>query len=288
MELERLDIIRREDGSLACNGFAEIKTELERLAQNYSAIVFTADEVKAAKDYRAQLNGFKTRAKAELTQRRKEELAKLDDFDRQIKELCAIIDKPIAAIDEQIKAFEEEEKKAKKEKCLKVFESTDDKPDWLTFEQIENPKWTNASFKISDVNKEIIEKITRINNDLMILKEIEFSFEATEFYKRTLDAAAAIAEGKRHAEIQRKKEEAERLAAEEIKLKEVPQETTETVIVATNEPEPINAPSETETANMAETKEERSWMTLQFKINTDDFNAFEKWALDRNIEWRMA
>ena len=285
MELERLDIIRCEDGSLTCNGFAEMKTELEKLAETYAGIVFTADDIKAAKEYRAKLNLYKNMAKAELTQRRKEELAKLEDFDRQIKELVSIIDKPITAIDEQIKAFEEEEKAKKREKCIQIFANTENVPEWLEFSQIENPKWLNATYKISDINKEIIEKVAKINTDIELINELPgFNFEAIECYKRNLDASAAIAEGKRLANIQKMKEEAaekERQAMEN-EARAQAQADAEPV----KELEPVNVPAETEKANTTQNNV-KEWMTLKIKVDVADFDAFEEWAYQRGIEWRM-
>ena len=293
MELERLDIIRREDGSLTCNGFAEMKTELEKLAETYAGIVFTADDIKAAKEYRAKLNSYKNMAKAELTQRRKEELAKLEDFDRQIKELVSIIDKPITAIDEQIKAFEEEEKAKKREKCMQIFANTENVPEWLEYGQIENPKWLNATYKISDINKEIIEKVAKINTDIELINELHgFNFEAIECYKRNLDASAAIAEGKRLANIQKMKEEA--AAAEKEKQERMAQAAMENEARAqaqadaepVKEPEPVNVPVETEKANTAQNNA-KEWMTLNIKVDVADFDAFAEWAYQRGIEWRM-
>lgn len=293
MELERLDIIRREDGSLTCNGFAEMKTELEKLAETYAGIVFTADDIKAAKEYRARLNSYKNMAKAELTQRRKEELAKLEDFDRQIKELVSIIDKPITAIDEQIKAFEEEEKAKKREKCMQIFANTENVPDWLEYGRIENPKWLNATYKISDINKEIIEKVAKINTDIELINELPgFNFEAIECYKRNLDASAAIAEGKRLANIQKMKEEAaaaekerqERMA--QAALENEARTQAEADAEPVKEPEPVNVPAETEKANTTQNNA-KEWMTLKIKVDVSDFDAFEEWANQRGIEWRM-
>lgn len=293
MELERLEIVRLEDGKLTCNGFDEYKEELLKAADRYAGIVFTADDIKAAKEYRAKLNSLKTMAKAELTQRRKEELAKLEDFDRQIKELVSIIEKPIEAIDTQIKAFEEEEKAKKREKCVQIFSNTENVPEWLEYGQIENPKWLNATYKISDINKEIIEKVAKINTDVELINELPgFNFEALECYKRTLDASAAIAEGKRLANIQKMKEEA--TAAEKERQERMAQAALEnearaqaqTNAEAVKEPEAINVPSEPETANKTQ-NDAKEWMTLKMKISADDFDSFEAWASQRNIEWRM-
>lgn len=211
-----LSIITTPDGGLSIKDFETIKTELTQSLAHYKTLVFTADEIKAAKDYRAQLNKTSDALKENFRNKKKELLAQLDVLDRQTSELVGIVWECSDAIDKQIKVFEAEEKAAKLEECKKAFAEIAF-PDWVKFEQISNERWTNKTFTLAKIKDELAAKLEEITANLDTLAKLEaFSFEAVEEYKRTLDINKAITEGQRLADIQRRKEEAQRLHEEEM------------------------------------------------------------------------
>lgn len=212
-----LSIITTPDGGMSIKDFEAIKAELTQTLAHYKNLIVTADEIKAAKEYRAQLNKTTDLLKNNLRDKKKELLAQLDALDRQTSELVGIVWECSDAIDKQIKAFEAEEKAAKLEECKKAFAEIGF-PDWVRFEQISNEKWTNKTYTLAKIKDELAAKLEAITVNLDTLAKLEaFSFEAIEEYKRTLDIDRAIAEGQRQADIQRRKEEAKRAAEEEEK-----------------------------------------------------------------------
>ena len=200
--------------------YEEIKNELAERVHIYETVVYDDTQIKQAKADRADLNRFKKALNDERIRREKEYLKPFEDFKNKINELIKIVDKPCEVIDKQIKAYEEDVKVKKREEIMAFFEelrSSEDTtpPDWLTLEQIFDDKWLNASVKMSAIQTSITDTIERIKNDLVTLSSLpNFGFEATEVYKSTLDINRAIQEGRRLEEIQRRKEEAERLRAE--------------------------------------------------------------------------
>ena len=133
-------------------------------------------------------------------------------FKAQVNEIISIIDKPILMIDGQVKEYEESQKAEKRKMIELIFDSTGH-PEWLKFEQIFNQKWLNASTTQKAITEEIDFIISTVNNCIATLEILpEFSFEAIEVYKSTLDINKAVEEGKRLAEIQKKKAEEERTA----------------------------------------------------------------------------
>ena len=68
-------------------------------------------------------------------------------FESEVKELIALVDKPITAIDAQVKAFEER-RKADKRNSLEAFfnSSIADNSELLKFDDIFNEKWLNVTF----------------------------------------------------------------------------------------------------------------------------------------------
>lgn len=204
--------------------FEELKTALQEKAKTYEMMVYTDDQIKEAKADRAALNKLKTALNDERIRREREYMEPFNDFKLKINQIIAIIDKPVYVIDKQVKEYEENQKKKKREEIEKIWAETEGKPEWLTLEQIFDKKWLNASVSLKICKDEIAMIVNEINVDLSTLSNLkEFGFEACEVYKTTLDVNKAINEGKRLADIQAKKkaeeEERKKQEAEAITVK---------------------------------------------------------------------
>jgi hypothetical protein len=206
--------------------YEELKTQLLTKLDDYKHLQYTSDQIQAAKTDRANLNSLKKALNDERIRREKEFLEPFNTFKAQIRELCDLIDEPVKLIDAQIKEVENREKEEKREQCRKIFDdmaSFPGKPDWLQFEQIFNEKWLNKTCSIKSITDEIVEKLKKIAADITVLSELEYSFEAIEEYKRSLDVSAAMNEGKRIAEIQKRKAEIEQnVVVEQTETAEIP------------------------------------------------------------------
>ena len=204
--------------------FEELKAELTAKLETYKTLQYTPEQIAAAKTDRAGLNNLKKALNDERIRREKEFLEPFNTFKAQIRELCDLIDEPVKLIDAQVKEYEEMEKREKREACQKIFYGTEGLPDWLKYEQIENVKWYNKTTSIKAVTEEIEAKINHINVDIKMLSALpDFSFEAIEVYKETLDSGKALIEGNRLADIQKRKEEAERQAQITVERAETPE-----------------------------------------------------------------
>lgn len=203
--------------------YEELKTELAATLKRYEGLVYTPDQLKAAKADRAALNKLKKALNDERIKREKEYMQPFMDFKGKIAELISLIDKPVTLIDGQVKAFEEKKKAEKKAEIKKMFENDFQFPAWLEFDRIFKDVWYNAYMTPAMIHEELGTMEKRFVSDLAALCEMPaFSFEAVECYKQTLDLQTAIAEGKRLLDIQKRKEEAERLKDAEATAEEVP------------------------------------------------------------------
>ena len=75
--------------------FDELKTQIAEKTEQYTKLVYTDDNIKAAKEDRADLNRLKKALNDERIRRQKEYLAPFDAFKKQIDEIIGIIDKPV-------------------------------------------------------------------------------------------------------------------------------------------------------------------------------------------------
>lgn len=203
--------------------FEELKKEITDKAELYKNMVYTDDIIKEAKADKATLNKFIKVLEDKRKDVKKECLQPYEEFEKQIKELVAIVDEPVKLIDQQVKEFEDKKKTDKLERIKDFWESTTH-PDWLTCKAIFDQKWLNATTSMKKIHEAITERLEQVALDLNTLESLpEFAFEAVETYKNTLDVNKAIAEGQRLADIQKRKQEAEaaKAAEEERKAAEV-------------------------------------------------------------------
>ena len=239
--------------------YLELKKEIEEKVAVYAALSYAEDQIQDAKKDRAALNKFVKALSDERIKIKKECLKPYEDFEAKIKELDGIVNKAIQNIDGQVKGFEEQKKAEKQAAIEAYFENTNDF-DWLKLKQIFNERWLNASVKLVNVTIEIDCAMEQIAKDLETLSNLpEFSFEAIEEYKQSLDLNKAITEGQRMSQIQKRKIEAEETAKVQSKV--------------------------TSNVQVEETDAPRVWLSFKAHVTVDDANELRKFFNSRNIEF---
>lgn len=194
--------------------YDELKEAVQKKADEYASVVYTEDKVKDAKKDRAELNKLKDALNGERIRLQKEYMKPFEDYKAKTDELIDILENPITLIDRQIKEFDKKQKEEKR-KEIELHFKTLDKPDWLSLNQLWVEKWLNKTYEMGKIRSELKEQVEKIQNDFDTLSNLpEFGFEACEVYKTTLDVNKALNEGKRLAEMQKRKEEQERIAKE--------------------------------------------------------------------------
>ena len=262
--------------------FEELKEEITNKSALYKNMVYTDETIKDAKSDRALLNKFKTALEDKRKEVKKQCLEPYNQFEKQIKELVAIIDEPVKLIGEQITEFEDREKAEKHEKIIELFEKAGFQS-FVTLEQIYDPKWLNKSVSLKSIEEELTNTVYRIGHDVTTINSLkEYSFEALEHYKKTLDLAGAIAEGQRLADIQKRKleHEAEVKAREELAKKQAEERAkAETEANLHEESEEI---AEEEPQQAVEIK--RQWIKFVALLSKDDALALKEFCDNRGIE----
>ena len=266
--------------------YEELKQELTEKVGMYETMVYTDDQIKEAKADKANLNKLKKALNDERIRREREYMQPFNDFKQKINEIISIIDKPVAVIDKQVKAFDEKKKLEKLKSIKELFENISDKPEWLKLEQIFSDRWLLASVSMRQVQDGIEGWINEINSNLLILAELpEYSFESTEMYKSSLDIQKAISEGKRLAEIQKRKEEQERLqkeAEERTKAEAEAKKQAEMIANYTGEAVLNNAPD----IKAQEPVEVAQWISFSAKLTVAQAVELREFFERRKIEFK--
>lgn len=196
----------------------ELKTEIAEKMQEYKTLTFTEDSIKEAKADRAKLNKLKSAFDDERKRIKKLCMAPYDTFEKQVKELIALIDEPIQLIDAQIKEVEQLKRDEKRKAIEELFSGIGFQA-FVTLEAIWDEKWLNATVSMGKIEEQMKSRMYQIADEVYTIHNLpEFSFESMEVYKNTLDLNKAIQEGKRLSEIQKRKiayEEEQRRKQEE-------------------------------------------------------------------------
>lgn len=189
---------------------AEIKKEVAEKVSYYANLIYSDDQIKEAKADRAKLNKFVQALEDKRKDVKKQCLAPYEDFEKKLKEITAIVNEPIQMIDQQVKGYEEQKKAEKLEQIQEYWDKVTSPEHPLTLQRVMNPKWLNATTSIKSIQEEINGILAKYVEDIATLQNLpEFSFEAIEVYKNTLDLGKAIQEGKRLSDIQKRKMEFE-------------------------------------------------------------------------------
>lgn len=211
------------------------KEEFEGWMQELSAryadtVIVTPDDYKASKADRAELNKVAKAISARRVEVKSAILEPYTVFEEELGKATADVDKITARIDKSIKKYEAEEKEKKKSAIRKIFDNEVRQPFYeevpasemafLDFERIFDQKWLNASAKMPAVEKELNEKLAKVENGLRAILTMDTAPElragAMAKFKETLDLGAALrlhgdlaAKAMREKEEQRRREEAE-------------------------------------------------------------------------------
>ena len=187
--------VSQDLGKITAN-FDEIKTALAGQLEEYKDKEFTEDKKKDAKEDLASLRKLKKSVDDRRKEVKKVYMKPYDDFEAKVKELIGLIDEPIKLIDYQVKSFEANRVKARKEEIKKVYEELvpDELQDYIPLERIYGPKWDNVTTTMKSVKTEISSKVSSTNADIAAIKAMRSEKEETalNLYMENNNLAIAI------------------------------------------------------------------------------------------------
>ncbi len=192
----------------------ELKAQLAERLGYYDSLVVTEDAIKDAKADRAALNKLKTAMESRRKEVKAACNAPYEDFKRQYDEVLAMIQKPINAIDKQIRAFDDKRKDEKLKTITEFWnQNVGECGAYVSFKQVFDTKWLNATFPMGDIHNAIMAAFIKTEDDVKAIRDLHSEFEtaALEEYAQTRSIPAAI-EKIRRLEERRAAEQAKKQA----------------------------------------------------------------------------
>lgn len=246
-----------------------LKAELAPKLDYYNNLVVTEDSIKAAKTDKANLNKLRTAIEDQRKSIKKQYLEPYNLLEAQCKEVVALIDAPIKAIDSQIKAFDEIEKQEKYAALFEAFTALN-VPEWIKIEDILNPKWGNKTEKIDSLKAEMADNLKKLTDDFDKLVEMygerEYYLPIVNRFKTTKDfSQTAVYAVQLESEY---KKEQERKAKEE-ELRQQMLKAAESVQNAPEQPEveqSVIIPPEPQTAVNVESEQPEPILKGRFEV----------------------
>lgn len=188
--------------------YEELKTEIQKKANDYMNLVYTADQIKDAKKDRAKLNKFVTALEDKRKEIKKQVMQPYTAFEKQEKELIGIVNQAVANIDTQIKGYEEAVRQEKLEKVKEIYQKTiGDLDRTVPFEKIYKDSWLNVSTTLKSITAEITEIRDKVDSDLKVINAdtSPYVFEMKEEYLKAFDLTAAMMKKQKLEETAKKK-----------------------------------------------------------------------------------
>jgi hypothetical protein len=200
--METLEFVMQTDLSTALPAVLEfnydtLKSALAARMDLYRGLVVTEDGIKAAKQDRADLNKLREAIDAKRKEVKKACLAPYNNFEARVKELTALVDAPIAAIDKQLRQYEEQRRATKRADVQAIYEETvGELRSLLPFDKLWRDEWYNTSWSMKKIREAIVAAEGKAASDLEVLSTVESEFiEAVKLkYLEALDLNAALAE----------------------------------------------------------------------------------------------
>ena len=188
---------------ISCN-YEETRAWLENALAPYKGLVVTEDAISEAKTTRANIRKVRDAIDSQRKSVEREWNAPIAKFKEQAKELAAMCDEAASNIDGQVKKFQQKKADEKiaalKERYTELVSGFEDYAGW---DYIYNPKWVNVTFSSEDAEKEILDKITGVQQDLTTIEGLgsEFETELMLEYAKCHDLRAVLEKNRKLKEM---------------------------------------------------------------------------------------
>lgn len=217
--------------------FDEVKAQLRELMQPYEKLVISEDDMAEAKNILARIRKVKTGIDEYRKSIKKEYSAPLAAFEDRVKDVISVCTESENNLSEQINKFDRKRREEKFAALEQFFnDNVGSMAEFLTFDQIRNDRWGNATFSMDDAQAEIAQAMDMCADGVNAIRSLNSPFvEALlNAYSKNHDLAGAmklnaeLSEQKRHederkAAIEAAKATQERKAPEPVRTEPTPE-----------------------------------------------------------------
>lgn len=190
-------VVQQTPGTVTWN-YEDLKKAITNALEVYKTTEYDDSNIGQAKKDRAMLNNLSKSVNARKIEIKKKCLEPYELIETQAKELMAIIQEPIAVIDERLTEYENARRKKARAVILeymqKAFEGIEQQIADKAKNALYDDRWENATAKKSEWQTAIDARADVIRSDLQVLAGIEEKFRsyAMDAYRPNLRLADAM------------------------------------------------------------------------------------------------
>lgn len=215
--------------------FDEIEKQLAADMGKYDGVIFTEETKADAKKTVASLRKLKKSIEDSDKEAKAQWMEPYNQFHTRVKQMTALVDKPINHINGQVEIFEKNRLRERQAEIQQMYtEEIGDMEDFLPLYRLQEDKWSNASTSVKSIRKSMSETIanTRAGKAAIEAMQSDAVPDALRKFQATLNLPDALAyinryetqkaetlrkeeERRRQEEERRRQAETERIRAEE-------------------------------------------------------------------------
>jgi Protein of unknown function (DUF1351). len=193
---------------------AELKESITASLEKYEGLVYTDDTIGEAKKDRATLNKFKSAMDAKRKEIKAKCLEPYHSFEAKIKELLALVDKPMLAIDAQVKTYEDKKRTEKQQTIQAMWDAQEsDAKAMVKLADVFDQRWMNVTYGLPKIEEEITAFLAKVEEELDLIYQLGTEFEQQvirHYLNSGFNVAQALAENKKLTEAKAQQEEYKR------------------------------------------------------------------------------
>lgn len=159
--------------------FEEVEAQLREMMRPYETLVISESDIAGGKNLLARIRKVKNSIDEYRRSVKRDFTAPLTAFEEKCKALTAVCYESETNLSEQINRYTEQ-KKAEKLARLEAFftENVGEMAPFLSFEQVLNPKWGNATYAEETAVAEIKQGIEACSDGVAAIRSMHSEFEA--------------------------------------------------------------------------------------------------------------
>ena len=194
----------------------------------YETMVFTEDTIKDGKKFLADIRKEKKSIDEERKSIKRAWMEPYDLFEKRVKKIISLYDRPEALINGQISEYENQRKELKKHDIKfeydKVVSNLDmpELADWLPLDRIYDVHWENATYSMKKIREDMQGRFRQMEMSVETIRSMKSEWEedAMKVLRSTGDLQEAIGKITSLDEQKRRIEEMQRKAEEEKRQEE--------------------------------------------------------------------
>ena len=200
-------------GSIEFPQYELLKSQVVNLSEHLLSVEVTPDNLRVSKQLLAAINKEVRKLHDEKMRVKRTTLEPYTDFENQVKDITGIVKDAEETIRNQVRELEEQERQAKKELIESIFNKRMKHYDFeelMGFDKFLKPTHLNKSMGINNIEQDMVKWLTKTEQNLDLIKSLDYSFEIIGEYQRSQDVASSIKSVQdRHKAIQEMERKAE-------------------------------------------------------------------------------